>query len=62
MVYRVEEAGRYYYYLVQDSQIYALDEDAKDATPLVTVDITTNRLARLFITREPIKTVVYEER
>ncbi|PRX54965.1 hypothetical protein [Flagellimonas meridianipacifica] len=62
MVYRVEETGRYYYYLVQDNQIYALDEDAKEATPLITVDITKNRLARLFMTREPIKTVVYEEK
>ncbi|MEA1787271.1 hypothetical protein U1E44_14310 [Arenibacter sp. GZD96] len=61
-VYRIEEGGKYHYFLVQENQIYALDESSKRPTPLITVDITTNKLARLFMKREPIKTVVYKEK
>lgn len=62
MVYRIRESGEKHYYLVQENKIYELDEKAKEPTPLVIVDITTNKLARLFIAREPIKTVVYKEK
>tara|TARA_R110000764_G_scaffold181620_3_gene267597 strand:+ start:1268 stop:2485 length:1218 start_codon:yes stop_codon:yes gene_type:complete len=62
MVYRIRESGEIHYYLVQENQIYELNEKAKEPTPLVIVDITTNKLARLFIAREPIKTVVYKEK
>ncbi|QLG45071.1 hypothetical protein [Costertonia aggregata] len=59
-VYRIEESGQHHYFLVQKNQIYALDVKAKEPTPLVLADITTNKLARLFIEREPIKAVVYK--
>lgn len=58
-VYRIEESGQDHYYLVQENQIYALDEKVKEPKPLVVVDITTNKLARLFINREPVKKRVY---
>lgn len=61
-VYRIKESGQNYYYLVQENEIFVLDEKAREPTLLNIVDITTNKLARLFIAREPIKTVVYKEK
>lgn len=61
-VYKIIESGQNYYYLVQENEIYALDEKVKEPTPLTLVEITTNKLARLFIDRESVKTVVYLEK
>ena len=61
-VYKIQEAGRDHYYLIQNNKRYALDEKATAPRPLVLVDITTNKLARLFREREPIKTKVFKEK
>lgn len=59
-VYKIAEDSEDYYFLVQGNDIYELDTKAKEPMPLSAVDITTNKLARLFIGRKPIKTVVYK--
>lgn len=62
-VYKIQEAGQDYYYLVQENKTYALDKKAVAPRPLVLVDITRDKLARLFIERESIKrVVVYKEK
>ena len=52
-VYKIQEAGRDYYYLIQNNKIYALDEKATAPRPLVLVDITTNKFCLLYTSPSP---------
>ncbi len=59
-VFKIREEEKNYYYLIQESSVYELDANVKEPKPLIPVDVKTNKLARLFIEREPVKVSVYK--
>ncbi|UII81656.1 hypothetical protein [Flagellimonas sp. CMM7] len=61
-VYEVKEKTRRRYFLVEDTMIYELDVHAKEAKPLKQVEITKNKMARLFMEKASFETTVYKEK
>lgn len=61
-VYEVKEKTRLRYFLVEDTMIYELDVHAKEAKPLKQVEITKNKMARLFMEKASFETTVYKEK
>lgn len=60
-VFRIKQDSKEFYYLVHENEIYELKEDAKESSPLIQLDIKTNKLARLFIERQPIISFIYKK-
>lgn len=61
-VYEVKEKNRHRYFLVEDTMIYELDVHAKEPKPLEQVEITKNKMARLFMEKASFETTVYTEK
>lgn len=61
-VYEVKEKTRRRYFLVEGTMIYELDVHAKEAKPLKQVEITKNKMARLFMEKASFETTVYKEK
>lgn len=61
-VYEVKEKNRHRYFLVEGTMIYELDVHAKEPKPLEQVEITKNKMARLFMEKASFETTVYTEK
>lgn len=59
-VFRIKEHGTPFYYLVEGDNIFVLKFESQEPKPLIPVDITKNRLARLFKERQSVMTTVYK--